>query len=83
MYHKGNNKWYGVVREVCVNKLGMLGKKEVDVLNVKCDPFLIGSLRMQPRFFQAYHMNKDSWISILLEELEHDEEIKSLIDLSF
>ena len=46
-----------------VIKIGLTGEGEVDILNVKCDPILSGSLRMQPGFFPAYHMNKEKWIS--------------------
>lgn len=82
--HTDNNKWYGLVMEVCRDKIGLTGKGEVDVLNVKCDPVLSGSLRMQPGFFPVYHMNKEKWISIMLSETsENDEMIKNLIDWSF
>ena len=38
----------------------MPGDESIDVVNLKCDPLLIGSLRSEPGFFPAYHMNKDS-----------------------
>ncbi len=81
--HRDNNKWYGLVMEVERDKLGMSGDGEVNVLNVKCDPALAGSLRMQPGFFPAYHMNKEKWLSILLEGPQPDDEVKRLIDLSY
>ena len=82
--HIDNNKWYGLVMEVCRDKIGLTGEGEVDILKVKCDPVLSGSLRMQPGFFPAYHMNKEKWISILLSEVsENDEMIKDLIDWSY
>lgn len=81
--HKDNNKWYGVVLEVAESKLGLTGDRIVDVLNVKCDPILIGSLRQQKGYIHAYHMNKDSWISILLDGSVPSEEIKNLIELSY
>ena len=58
--HTDNNKWYGVIIEVDRSKLGMDGTGVVDVLNVKCDPTIIGMLRMQPGFYPAYHMNKEN-----------------------
>ena len=64
-------------------KLGLPGERIVDVLNVKCDPILIGSLRQQKGFFPAYHMNKDSWISILLDNSVSADEIKNLIEMSY
>lgn len=81
--HKDNNKWYGVILTVAEKKLGMSGDRMVDVLNVKCDPLLIGSLRQQEGYFPAYHMNKEKWISMLLDGTVAAEEIKNLIDLSY
>lgn len=81
--HQDNQKWYGLVIEVAENKLGLPGERIADVLNVKCDPILIGSLRQKKGFFPAYHMNKDSWISILLDDSVPAEEIKHLLDFSY
>ena len=81
--HKDNRKWFGLVLEVKGNKLGMDTEKMVDLLNIKCDPMLIGSLLLQRGFFPAYHMNKDNWVSILLDAPENDEKIKSLLDMSY
>lgn len=81
--HKDNRKWFGLVLEVKGNKLGMDMEKMVDLLNIKCDPVLIGSLLLQRGFFPAYHMNKDNWISILLDDPENDEKIKFLLDMSY
>ena len=68
--HKDNNKWYGVVLEVSADKLGLPEAGIVDVLNVKSDPLLIGSLRQQYGYFPAYHMNKEKWLSIQLGKQE-------------
>ncbi|MEY8338598.1 MmcQ/YjbR family DNA-binding protein [Lachnospiraceae bacterium 62-35] len=81
--HKENHKWYGAVLEVGRDKLGLPDDGKVDVINVKCDPALIGSLRSKQGFHPAYHMNKDKWISIRLDGSGEEEEIKKLIDLSF
>lgn len=53
------------------------------MINLKCDPFLIGSLRAQKGFHPAYHMNKEKWISIRLDGSVPEEQIRRLIDLSF
>ena len=44
---------------------------------------LVGSLRMKSGFLPTYHMNKNLWISIVLEGLENDGMIKNLIDWSY
>ena len=54
--HNDNNKWYGVVLEVSADKLGLPEAGIIDVLNVKSDPLLIGSLRGQDGYFPAYYM---------------------------
>ena len=81
--HKHNKKWYALIMEIEETKLGINSNKIVDVLNVKCDPLLIGSLRMNDGFFPAYHMNKDKWISILMDGTVPDNEITELIKLSY
>lgn len=81
--HEDNGKWYGFVMEVKRDKIGIDGSGKVDILNLKCDPMLIGCLRMKSGFLLAYRMNKNLWISIVLEGLENDGMIKSLIDWSY
>lgn len=80
---EGSGKWFAVVMHVPKHKLGLEGVACVDILNVKCDPLLVGALRQQPGILPAYHMSKSSWNSILLDGAVPDEDIKSLIDLSF
>ena len=53
------------------------------VVNWKCDPILIGSLRKENGFFPAYHMNKASWITVALDGSVPDEQIKMLLDMSY
>ena len=62
-----NGKWYGLVMPVGREKLGLPADGVSDVLNVKCEPLMLGSVLMQRGFFPAYHMNKNNWISILLD----------------
>ena len=80
---RDNAKWYAVILEVGRDKLGLSGEEKTDVLNLKCDPLLIGSLRKQEGFHPAYHMNKEKWISVRLDSGISEEEIIGLIDLSY
>lgn len=81
--HSTNRKWYAVLMEVRRERLGLSGEGVVDVLNVKCDPLLIGSLLKSNGFLPAYHMSKAHWISILLDGSAPLEDILPLVDLSF
>ncbi len=65
------------------HRLGLPGDGSVDVLDVKCDPRMIGSLLSEKGFLPAYHMSKSTWISVLLDESVPDEQILSLIELSY
>lgn len=76
-------KWYAIVMKVKRDRLGLPGGGSTEILNVKCDPLLIGSLRREKGFLPAYHMNKESWVTILLDSGVPEEEIKNLILLSY
>ena len=81
--HGGSRKWFALMMRVPYKTLGMRREGIADILNIKCDPFLIGSLRGKPGFLPAYHMNKDKWLTVLLDGSAGREEIVSLVALSF
>ncbi len=81
--HRSNQKWFALVLEVPKEKLGLSEQGMLDILNVKCDPIMIGSLRTEPGIYSAYHMNKESWVSVALDVSVNDEKIKMLLDISF
>ena len=56
---------------------------EVDIINVKCPPEIIGDLRLNEEYFKAYHMNKEHWLTIILDGTVSMKEIKNLIDISY
>ncbi len=81
--HGASRKWFGIVMNVPRKMLGLGGEGAVDVLNVKCGPILAGSLRTEPGFLPAYHMNKSHWISVQLDGPVPDEQIVPLLSLSY
>lgn len=81
--HTDNKKWYAIVMDVPRNKLGLNGNDLIDILNIKCDPIMNGSLQMQEGFLPAYHMHKGNWITVLLDGSVDKEMIFSLLDMSF
>ncbi len=78
-----NKKWYGVVMDLSREKLGLPGEGMVDALNVKCDSMMSGSLRLQPGILPGYHMNKERWITIVLDGTVDLEQIGILLDISY
>ena len=81
--HCSNRKWFALIMDVPKNKLGLQGEGLLDVVNLKCDPILIGSLRGEPGFLPAYHMSKDNWITVALDGSAPDDKIKMLLDVSY
>jgi predicted DNA-binding protein (MmcQ/YjbR family) len=69
--------------DVAKKSIDLPGDGTADVMDLKCDPVLVGSLLAQDGFLPAYHMSKSSWISILLDETVPDEQIFPLIELSY
>ena len=65
--HESNEKWFCLYMPVAAERLGRKGGM-LDVLNVKTRPENIGALRQQAGVLPAYHMNKEHWVSLLLDE---------------
>ena len=72
--NKNNKKWYGIIMNIDYKKfLEKDGK--TDVINIKLNPDKINDLINEEGFFRAYHMNKKSWVSIVLDDTVKDEKI--------
>lgn len=81
--HPMSGKWYAIIMDIPKVKLGLDGNDTVYVLDIKCDPLMIGSLLSERGFYPAYHMNKNTWISIVLDGSLSYDKIYALIELSF
>ncbi len=78
-----NSKWYAAVLYVQKRQLGLAGEEYIDILDVKCDPILIGSLLNNDGYLPGYHMNKTNWITLLLDGSVPKDDVFNLIDLSY
>ena len=81
--HKNNKKWFALVADVPFEKLKIKKDGIVDVINLKMIPEMIGSLRKTEGILPAYHMNKEHWITILLDGTVQMQKICDLIDISY
>lgn len=82
--HSDNRKWFALVMCVGREKLGLAGDGQVDVVNLKIEDRMFKDVLMQDKgILPAYHMNKEHWITVLLDGTVEEEQICSLIDLSF
>ena len=73
--HSASKKWYAAMMRVLPEKLGFTGEEPLDVM--------IGSLLATKGFLPAYHMNKNHWISIVLDNSVPDSQIIPLLELSY
>lgn len=80
--NKDNNKWYGIIMPINKNKISNEDKK-VEVMNVKLPPDKIKELLNNKGYYPAYHMNKKYWITITLDDTISDNEIFSLVKISY
>lgn len=81
--HDINKKWFALAMDIERSRIGLHGDDMIDVVNLKCDPVLIGSLLTESGFYPAYHMNKSSWITAALDGSADDDMIAMLVDMSF
>ena len=81
--HADNRKWFALAMEVPRDKLGLAGVEKLDIVNFKCDPILIASLRGETGIFPAYHMNKGYWITAALDGSVQAKTIELLLDVSY
>ncbi len=81
--HPENKKWYGLIMRIPREKLELEGEGQLDILNIKCDPIVLGSLLEKNGCHPAYHMSKSHWITLRLDGSVDFTEIATLLRLSF
>lgn len=81
--HTNNQKWFGLYMRVAETKLGFEGNKQLEIINVKARPEMIGVLRQSKGIYPAYHMNKEHWVTLVLQSELTQEDIVNLITDSF
>ncbi|MCM1045399.1 MAG: MmcQ/YjbR family DNA-binding protein [Candidatus Gastranaerophilales bacterium] len=82
--HRDNQKWFALVMSVERDKLGLPGTGYTDVINLKIDDMMFRDILLREEgILPAYHMNKEHWITVLLDQTVPEEKIYDLIDVSF
>ena len=79
--HKDTKKWFALIMDV--NWHSLLKNKNfatVDIINLKVE---FVEYFKNKGIYPAYHMDKENWVSITLDETLEDDVITNIIDLSF
>ncbi len=81
--HEVGRKWFAVIMDIPKSKIGLSEEENVSVVNLKCDPLLIGSILKDNGIHPGYHMNKNYWITVRLDGSVSAQQLKWLLGLSF
>ena len=79
------NKWYALFLDIEYNKLkkDSLVDSKVKIINLKHISSKISDITDNRNIFPAYHMNKNHWISVVLDNNIDIEYVKELIEISY
>ena len=82
--HDNNKKWFALVATISSKSVGLKEDKAIDVINLKFDKNQTYDFaETSDHIFPAYHMNKNNWITILLDGTLPDKLVFSLIRKSY
>ena len=78
-----NDKWFALIMPVSRHALGLAGNGTVDVVNVKAQPEVVSMIVSAAGYLPAYHMNKQHWLTVLLDGTVPVEQVLERIDESY
>lgn len=82
--HDDNKKWFALVMEVREDRLGLPGNGYIEVINLKIDDIMLKDMLMHEKgILPAYHMNKEHWITVVLDGTVREDRVYDFIDASF
>lgn len=81
--NQNNRKWYAVFMKIGRDKLGLSEKETVWIMDIKCDPLMMGSFLQMAGYFPGYHMNKNHWLTVLLDGSVDENQILQLLNMSY
>ena len=81
--NKDNSKWYGLLMKIPENRLDTESNNLVEIIDLRYPKDNIMDILKKKGIYPGYHMNKKSWITIILDNSVDTDEIYKLIDLSY
>lgn len=81
--NKKNKKWYGLICTISENKIGIDSEKEVEIIDLRYQKGETVNIIDNKKIFAGYHMNKNSWITIKMDNSVDTKKVKELIDNSY
>lgn len=86
--HEKNRKWFCVVitvKKTALKSADINGEDSslIDIANFKVHPLFIHSLKEKEGILPGYHMNKEHWVTALLDHHLTDGQVKELLEESY
>ena len=81
--HSDNRKWFCIIMNIPKRRLGIDSDEKANIVNLKCSQEIIGDIVREDGIFPAYHMNKNHWISVLLDGSVDENTVRWLARISF
>lgn len=81
--NKNNNKWYVLLLYIPKNRLGIESDEMIEIIDLRYQKDKTKDIIDNKTIFPGYHMNKNSWITIMLDNSVEIKEIYDLIDNSY
>jgi len=81
--HRKNGKWFGLLMTVEKQKLGLEGTGMIEILDVKAAPEMVSIINQSRGYLPAYHMNKNHWLTALLDGSVSEKQLQSLLRDSY
>lgn len=78
-----NKKWYFAVLSVKADRLGFDNDEIIEVIDLRAKKEAVPDLLKQDNIYPAYHMNKKSWITIVLDNSMDTNKLFEMIDTSY
>ncbi len=78
-----SGKWYAAILTIKKSKLGLSSDQLTEIINLHAEPAYVTELLRDPAVYPAWHMNKKSWYTIILDGSMPDEVLYSLLDESY
>ena len=78
-----NKKWYAAILSTQQNRLYGKSTEIIEILDIRTMPDKIDTIIDNKNIFPGWHMNKKSWISVILDGRTPISQIKKLLDSSF
>lgn len=81
--NKINDKWYMILMKIERNKICGYGEDIIEIIDLRYQKGDIDKIIDNKRVYSGYHMNKKSWITIILDDNPNIDNLLKLIDNSY